>query len=88
MTIMLGRPASFSAHLAAERHARFAAEAADARWRRQLRDGHPAPPCASLAAQLPDVVIDLTPGTASAAGSAGSGTGSQPAGSGEPSATR
>ena len=77
MNLMLGQPASFSAHLAAERHARFAAEAADARWRRQLRRNHPAPPCAGLAAQLPDVVIDLTPRVTAA-----------PAGSGEPSATR
>ena len=64
MATMLGQPASFSAILAAERHARFAAEAADARWRRLLRQPHPAPPCATIAAQLPDVVIDLTPGSA------------------------
>lgn len=57
---MLGQPASFSAHLAAERHARFAAEAADARWRRSLRQPHPAPPFSGIAAQLPEVVLDLT----------------------------
>lgn len=57
---MLGQPASVSAQLAAERHARFAAEAADARWRRSLRQPHPAPPCSGIAAQLPDVVLDLT----------------------------
>jgi hypothetical protein len=59
MTSMLGQPASFTTVLAAERHARFAAEAADARWRRQRRQPHPAPPCANLATQLPEVVIDL-----------------------------
>jgi hypothetical protein len=57
---MLGLDPSFSAQLAAERHARFATEADGARWRRLLRQPHPAPPCAGLAAQLPRVVLDLT----------------------------
>jgi hypothetical protein len=57
---MLGPTPSLSSSLAAERHARFAAEAADGRRRRSLRQAHPAPPCAALAAQLPEVVLDLT----------------------------
>ena len=57
---MLGLDPSFSAQLAAERSARFAADADQARWRRLLRQPHPAPPCAGLAAQLPLVVLDLT----------------------------
>lgn len=63
MGTMLGPPPSFSAQMAAERHARFAAEAAGARWRRLLRQPHPPPPCAALAAQLPDAVLDLRPGS-------------------------
>ena len=57
---MLGLAPSLSSSLAAERHARFAAEAAHSRWRQSLRQAHPAPPCAALAAQLPEVVLDLT----------------------------
>lgn len=57
---MLGSAPSFTAQLAAERAARFAAEADVARWRRLLRQAHPAPPCAGLAAQLPGIVVDLT----------------------------
>lgn len=61
---MLGPNPDFSAQLAAERHARFAAEATGARWRRLLRQPHLAPRCAGMAAQLPTVVIDLTATTA------------------------
>ncbi|CAA9261202.1 MAG: hypothetical protein AVDCRST_MAG76-2834 [uncultured Acidimicrobiales bacterium] len=61
MRSMLGHLPSYSAQVAAERHARFAAESVDSRWRRLLNQGHPAPPCAALAAQLPDVVVDLRP---------------------------
>ena len=57
---MLGLDPSFTAQLAAERSARFAADADHARWRRLLSQPHPAPPCAGLAAQLPRVVLDLT----------------------------
>jgi hypothetical protein len=56
---MLGHAPSFTAQLAAERSARFTAEAAAGRWRRLLRQPHPPPPCAGLAAQLPQVVVDL-----------------------------
>ena len=58
---MLGLPPSLSAQMAAERHARFSSEVAGARLRRLLRQPHPSPPCAALAAQLPDVVLDLRP---------------------------
>ena len=58
---MLGQAPSFSAQLAAERSARFAAEAAGHRWHRLLRQPHPAPPCAGLAVQLPEAVLDLRP---------------------------
>ena len=61
---MLGQPPSLSAQLAAERHARFAAEASGARWHRLARQPHPAPRCADLAARLPEVVLDLRPPTA------------------------
>lgn len=57
---MLGHP-SFTAQMVAERHARFAAEAASARRRRLLFQAHPVPPCAGLAAQLPAVALDLDP---------------------------
>ena len=57
---MLGLDPSFTAQLAAERSARFTAEAKGATRRRLLRQPHPAPPCAGLAAQLPDLVVDLT----------------------------
>jgi hypothetical protein len=57
---MLGHTPSISSLLAAERHARFAADAANDRRRRLLRQPHPAPPCAGLAAQLPPAVLDLT----------------------------
>lgn len=56
---MLGLDPSFTAQLAAERSSRFIAEAATARWRRLLRQSHPAPPCAGLAAQLPAGIIDV-----------------------------
>lgn len=56
---MLGLDPSFTAQLAAERSSRFVAEAASARWRRLLRQPHPAPPCAGIAAQLPPVVVAL-----------------------------
>ncbi len=55
--LMLGHP-TFSGHMAAERRARFAAEAASARLRRLLFQPHPVPPCAGLAAQLPAVALD------------------------------
>lgn len=61
MASMLGQPASYTAQLVAERHARFAAESAASRLRRLLRQPHPEPPCATLASQLPDVVVDLRP---------------------------
>lgn len=57
---MLGLTPSLVSTLVAERQARFAAEAAHGRWRRILRQAHPAPRCAALAGQLPEVVLDLT----------------------------
>ena len=59
---MLGPTPSFTAQLAAERRARLAADAAGARWRRILGDRHTAPSCGILAAELPDIVLDVRPG--------------------------
>jgi hypothetical protein len=56
---MLEHAPFLTAQLAAERQARFAADAASWRVRRLLRRPHPAPPCGGLAAQLPEVAIDL-----------------------------
>lgn len=53
---MLGLDPTFTAQLATERSARLATDATHATWRRLLRQPHPAPPCAGLAAQLPQVV--------------------------------
>jgi len=58
---MLGLSPNLTSQLAAERSARFAADAAEARRRRLLHQPHPAPRCRDLAGQLPDVVVDLRP---------------------------
>ena len=58
---------TFTAQLAADRHASFAAEAGRLRWRRLHRQRHPQPARADLATQLSTMTrqADLTPVTES-----------------------